>query len=134
MKEISEKDFEQESFDADDFLEIDALIEYLRELPRREVQIINPARVMQFRFAGAMAKKVLRDTKCNAKIKCHQDECMPSVGVIDIEGDSIDIVDIEGFSRVGEFANNVEVYPLTNGKVRMSYSFYRLMVSPDKLG
>ena len=133
MREIGDKDFESEDFESEDFSEIDAFIEFLRKLPRREVQIINPARIAQFRFAGAMARKVLREAGCNAKVVCRQSKHMPSIGVIDVEGNSIDILDIEGFSRVGEFANNVEVYPLTNGKVRMSYSFYRLMVAPDKL-
>lgn len=133
MKDISEKDFEQEEFLDEDFAEVDALIEFLQKLPRREVHVINLPRVKQFRFAGAMIKKVLRETGCSAKVVCKHHEHNPTAGVIRIEGKTIDILDIEGYSMVGEFASNVEAFPLTNGNVRMAYMFYGLMVPPDKV-
>lgn len=91
------KDFESEGFEKEDFAEVDALIEYLNNLPRNEVSILNYPRVQQLRFSCAMIKKVLRDTKCNAKVECKQHEFTPSVGVVRVEGVSLDIVDIEGF-------------------------------------
>lgn len=121
------KDFESEGFEKEDFAEVDALIEYLNNLPRNEVSILNYPRVQQLRFSCAMIKKVLRDTKCNAKVECKQHEFTPSVGVVRVEGMSLDIVDIEGFSRAAEFATNTEIYPLEANKVRLTFTFHGLL-------
>lgn len=127
MGEVFEEDFKAEEFDEADFEEIDAFIEYLRELPTPKAKILNAPRVQQVRFASAMIKKVLRQTGCKAKVECKQHEFSANVGVVRVEGISLDIVDIEGFSRAAEFASSTEVYPLAANKVRMTFTFHDLL-------
>lgn len=127
MLEDFEKCFESEEFNDADFAEIDALIEYLKTLPRNEVSILNYPRVQQMRFSCAMIKKVLRETNSEAKVECKQHEFDANVGVVRVEGVSLDIVDIEGFSRASEFASNTEIYPLKANKVRLTFTFHGLL-------
>lgn len=122
-----EKCFESEGFNDADFAEIDALIAYLKTLPRNEVSILNYPRVQQMRFSCAMIKKVLRETSSEAKVECKRHEFDANVGVVRVEGVSLDIVDIEGFSRASEFASNTEIYPLKENKVRMTFTFHGLL-------
>ena len=131
-KEFDETQFDEEElddgeFDSEDFAEVDALIEYLQSLPRPEVSILNPLRVQQLRFSGAMIKRVLRRSGCKAKIVCKQHEFEPSVGVVRVEGVPLEITDMDGFAKAAYFANNTEILPLENGKVKMSFTFHGLL-------
>ncbi len=123
-----EEEFDEEEFDGEDFAEVDALIEYLQSLPRPEVSILNPLRVQQLRFSGAMIKRVLRQTGCDATIVCKQHELEPSVGVVRVEGVPLEIADMDGFTKAVSFATSTEILPLANGKVRMSLTFHGLLV------
>lgn len=124
--EVFENKFDFGEFEENDLSAIDALIAYLNELPRSEVNVLNPQRVEQMRFSAAMMKKVLRETDSDASFECKQHEGFSSVGVVRIEGAALNIIDIEGFSRAAEFASNTEIYPLKNGKVRMTFTFHGL--------
>lgn len=110
----------------EDFSEVDRLIEYLKTLPKSEMFVSNPIRVEQMRFAAGMMKRVLRETGSKAKFECKQHEFNPTMGVVRIEGASLDILDIEGFSRAAEFASNTEIYPLSKNAVRMTFTFQGL--------
>ena len=46
------------------------------------------------------------------------------MGSITIEGANIDIEDIKALVQTLDFADNFDVYPLTNGKIRVSFGFY----------
>lgn len=126
-----ENDFDAEGFEDEDFAEIDNLIELLNSLPRTEVSVLNQWRVQQMRFACAMIKRVLRETSSGAGIECKQHEFDPNVGVVRVEGVSLNIADIEGFSRAAEFADNTEIYPLEANKVRMTFTFHGLLTPLD---
>ena len=123
-----ESKFDFDGFEDEDLQAVDALIAYLKELPRAEVTMVNPHRVEQMRFSAAMMKKVLRETGSEARFECKQHESFSSVGVVRIEGAALNIIDIEGFSRAAEFASNTEIYPLNNGKVRMTFTFHGLTI------
>ena len=117
-----------EEFSDEDFTAIDALIEELKSLPKTEkVSIPNLRRIEQMQYAYAMIRRVLAETNCNAVISVGRLQSDMNMGIIDVEGVSIDIIDMEGFARVAEFSSNMEVIPLKANKVRMSYAFYGLM-------
>ena len=122
------KEFQDGEFHEEDFAEVDALIGYLKELPRQEVSVLDYSRVQHLRYSCAMIKRALRQTKSDAKIECKQHEFEPSVGVVRVEGVSIDITDIDGFSKAAEFATNTEIYPLKANKVRMVFTFHGLLI------
>lgn len=128
MVEHLEDGFDDQEFDDEDFAGFDAIIECFKMLPQAKVLVMNPARAEQMRFSWAMIKKVLRETKSNAKLEFKRHEFVPSIGVIRVEGASLDFLDIEGFSRAAEFASNLEVYPLEKNRVRMAFTFHDLFV------
>lgn len=117
----------QEDFEEGDFEEIDAMIEYLKELPRNEVFILNAPRIEQMRFSCAAIKRAMREHKVEAKIVCKQSDLEPSMGYVDVEAKDIGILDMEWFARASEFANNTEIYPLKDDRVRMTFTFHGIL-------
>ncbi|MBR4894007.1 MAG: hypothetical protein IKZ36_02275, partial [Kiritimatiellae bacterium] len=84
--------------------------------------------VQQVRFACAQINRVLKEAGVKAKIECKQHEFNANVAVIRVEGVSLEITNAEGFARAAEFATNTEIYPLTNGNVRMTFTFHGLLI------
>lgn len=107
----------------------DEFIEYLKSLPdANKVSILNQARVEQMEFVYRIIKKVLISSGCDAKVICKQSEFSPSRGVVEVEGINIELADGKWFSRAAEFANNIEVYPLSDNRVRMTFMFKNLTI------
>ena len=79
------------------------------------------------RFCAAMIKKVLRQTGSNATVECGQNEFESSMGFVTVEGSSVVVTDMEGFSRAAEFADNTEIFPLKADRVRMTFTFHGLL-------
>jgi len=124
--DFDEMIFDDAEFFDEDFAEIDALIEQLETLQRPEASILNMQRVQQMRFSCAAIKRALRETNSDASIDCRQHEFESSLGVVDIESVDIMIRDTEWFARAAEFANNTEIYPLKENKVRLTFGFHGL--------
>ncbi|MBE6926932.1 MAG: hypothetical protein E7467_00335 [Ruminococcaceae bacterium] len=108
----------------------EAADEILNELLQRTDRMeageipINIQRVDQLRFAYAGAQKYASGINVDVRM-C---ENMPFVGMgsVQIEGKTIAFTNTEWFARIAEFANNTEIYPLTNGNVRVTFTFYGL--------
>ena len=109
--------------------EFDAFVESLADLREDRVSVLNPNRVQAMQFSYAAIQKVLLESGCDAKVTCRQSELAPDVGVVEVEGKEIDLKNLAWFCRAAEFADATEVYPLTNGKVRMAFGFNRLLNS-----
>ena len=108
--------------------ELDALVEFLKSLPRPEVSILNQKRAKEMEFAYQAILKAVDLTSPGATIKCDQSEFAPDVGRITIEGACIEIRDSVWFQRAASFSDNSEVYPLVNGKVRLTLGFNRMTI------
>lgn len=87
--------------------------------------IIDPIKVQQMQFAYGVLKYLTKDT--DAKLSYALHEPFKSMGSISVEGKNLAFTNAEWFSRAAEFASNTEVYPLTNGKVRMTLTFHGLV-------
>ena len=85
--------------------------------------IIAPQRMEQMRFVYAVAKFLTKNTDAKVSYTLHKP--FKSMGSISIESDNL-IFDGKWFSRAAEFANNTEIYPLTNGKIRVTFTFHGL--------
>ena len=62
----------------------------------------------------------------NVKVSCHLHEPLESSGYISIIGKNISIVNTLNFVSVLTQANNVEIYPKTDGTVQINLMFYGL--------
>lgn len=112
----------------DDSSRFEALIEFLKSLPRPEVSILNQKRAEEMKIAYQAILKAVDLTSPGATIVCDQSEYAPDVGRITIEGVCIEIKDSVWFQRAASFSDNSEVYPLVNGKVRMTLGFNNMTI------
>lgn len=127
MAEERTQDFDYEEFDEESMREFDAIVEYIGSLPKSTTYVSNFPRVETMRFSYLAVKKALKEAGCKAKVTCGQSSLTPSMGYIDIEAKSINMGDLKWFRRATEFADNIEVYPKTDGTVQMSMVFYGIM-------
>jgi len=103
----------------------DEFIAYLRELKKNSIprQVRpNMTRISQFGYAYAVLHKIIAGQ--NAEISCKIDELFGIYGSISVKGAALELRKPEEFARVIEIADNMEVYPLLNGTICMSFMFY----------
>lgn len=121
---------EELSLEDEEMLEaFDGLIEDIK-MSREDgvvVSAINPHKLEAMQFAYLAIKKALCESGCDATVICKQSELAPNVGVVSVEGKEIDMKNLEWFCRAAEFADNTEVYPLKDNKVRLTFGFNRLL-------
>ena len=87
--------------------------------------IINPIKIQQIQFAYGVLKYLTKST--GAKISYALNEPFKSMGSVSVEGKNLTFTNSEWFSRAAEFADSTDVYPLTNGNVRMTLTFHGLV-------
>ena len=91
--------------------------------------ILNPMKIQQMQFSYGVIKYLTKNT--NTKLSYALNEPFKSMGSISVEGKCLAFTNSEWFARAAEFASNTEIYPLTNGKVRLTLTFHGL-VNPVK--
>lgn len=87
--------------------------------------VLNPIKIQQMQFAYGVVKYLTKNT--DAKLTYALNEPFKSMGSISVEGKNLTFTNSEWFARACEFASNTEVYPLANGKVRMTLTFHGLV-------
>lgn len=102
------------------------LSELLQKTDRMEAGEIpiNVQREDQLKFAYALAQKYT--SGINVRVRLCENSPFMGMGSVQIEGKSITFANTEWFARMAEFANNTEIYPLSNGMVRVTFTFYGL--------
>lgn len=106
----------------------DTFVDWLKELPQCDASILNISRVKDMNTAYKLIAESLRAACCDAKISCGYGELGDRIGYIEIEGKLIDLANLRYFTHATNLADNTEVYPLTNGRVRMALTFYRFLL------
>lgn len=86
--------------------------------------IVDPVKVYQVKFVHKVMKYLTRGTGAKVAYELHTP--FRSMGNVSVEYDSLTIHDPVWFSRAASFATNLEVYPLVNGKFRMTFTFHGL--------
>lgn len=103
----------------------DALIEYIRENVDEDacsVRVLDPERINHVRLCEAVLQHFSFGKELF--IECEMHKPIDSSAYITLEGKSITMGDTRWLARVGSLANNMEVYPLAAGGVRMTFMFY----------
>ena len=108
-------------------------IEELRELREEEerssIRVLDPNKVKAIDLCAAAIKKAIAQTDCrNLKIKSGKNEFNPMAGYVSVEGRDIGMTELGWFAFAAQFAENMEVYALANGGVRLAFTFYDLTV------
>jgi len=104
--------------------ETKAILEAISEAVEAEAaepQILNVQRMHDMVQAYSALKNIADD---DWKISSFPHAPYPSMGVISVEADDIIVTDMAELNKVFAKASNIEIYPLTNGKIRMSVTFH----------
>ena len=111
--------------------EFDELVETIRKLPAmtyvsfKKVKRIRDVAVLIFMlFWIYLGDKV--------KITNSLPDISNGFAEVVVEGTSLEIFFTDVFQRAIKLANNFEVYPLKNGKVRMAFGFYGLKTKVEE--
>lgn len=87
--------------------------------------ILNPIKIKQMQFAYSVLKYLTKDM--NAEVTYQIGGVFKSMGSIAVEGRELTFTNSEWFARAAEFASNTEIYPKTNGNVRIGLAFHGLV-------
>lgn len=87
--------------------------------------VLNPIKIQQMQFSYGVIKYLTQNT--DTKLSYSLNEPFKSMGSITVEGKCLTFTNSEWFARAAEFASNTEIYPLTNGKVRLTLTFHGLV-------
>lgn len=120
-------DKEDDVFETEDEFEeaLDAFVEYVGEYIEPKdgsVRMLDPFRVDHVRLCASVLKKFVKGDELKIRWEVHKPvECS---AYISLEGKNISADDTKWIARVGGLANNMEIYPLLNGDVRITFLFY----------
>ena len=85
--------------------------------------VVNIPRLQQMEFAYAVVKYLSKDIP-GSRVSYKLYEPFKSMGSVSIEAGELAFLKTEWFARAAEFASNTEVYPLANGRVRLTFTFW----------
>lgn len=122
-------EFEEKELD-EAFLE--ALIDQLSEEEAKPA-IVNPARMTHIGFSYAVMKYLTKDIP-GGRVSYQLNEPFKEVGSVSVEAANLCFSKTEWFARAAEFANNMEVYPLENGMVRLTLTFFGIATKIQEEG
>lgn len=86
--------------------------------------IINPNRLKQITLSYNVLKYLTQKTDIKVSYMLH--EPFQSVGCISVEGKDVSFCNTKLFVKVCKLASNIDVYPLTNGSVKIDLTFHKL--------
>lgn len=116
--------FEEEKYDN----VLDALISYIQNLPKSTVKLLNLERYKLMMATAAHLTELLKKSYSEGELDIDIDTTF-NMGSISIELESLMISDPVAFANLIHTADNFEVYPLTNGNVRLSIAFHSVLKS-----
>lgn len=116
--------FEEEKYDN----VLDALISYIQNLPKSTVKLLNLERYKLMMATAAHLTELLKKSYSEGELDIDIDTTF-NMGSISIELESLTISDPVAFANLIHTADNFEVYPLTNGNVRLSIAFRSVLKS-----
>lgn len=117
-----EKNFKENEFETT----MDALMAYLKCLPKATVKMINPARYRLLMRTASQLTDILRKTEPEGELNIEIDDVL-NLGSISVELDSLTVEEPLAFADMIYKADNFEVYPLTNGKIRLDITFHGVL-------
>ena len=108
----------------------DAVFEYLAELfqrlPKESVKLLNPHRYKQMLHAASLLTTLLQEDLSKGEISVNVDS-MFNMGSIIVELEELTVCVPHLFSQIISEADNFEIYPLSDGKIRFAIVFHSVL-------
>lgn len=121
-KQDADKNLEEEAV-------LDALCEYLTQhLPR--LQALVPERYLQVLASKNVLEKLYRahDESVCAEVRLN----LPfSSATLSLEAEALEVTQQDQFLQLLQLADRFEIYPLSNGKLKLAFVFEDVMQSMD---
>lgn len=94
------------------------------ELEDMETQMVNPCRIQEILYTYKVLKYLTKGSKAKVTYELHKP--YKSMGYVSVEGKNLSFKNMKWFLKAVELSSNFEVYPKTNGKVQMNFTFHGL--------
>ncbi len=104
--------------------EITNLIEKRLAANEEKFEFVDSEVQRQHQFAYDVLRYLTKGTDVIVSYKLH--EPFQSMGSVSIEGESLVFREPRWIARIAEFASNMEVYPLADNRVRLTFTFHGL--------
>lgn len=118
----------QESNDFDYETALDALLDYINLLPKSTVKLLDVSRYQLLMETAAVLQKLLAETIPEGSLTVDIDPDF-NLGSISSELPELSITNPQTLSDILKNADNFEIYPLTNGNLRLDITFQRMLKS-----
>jgi len=107
---------------------LDGLMNFIEELPQATVKVLNLERYKTMMEVAAKLTALLQENYSEGELSIDVNEKF-NLGTISVELESLTITSPKLFAELIYNADNFEVYPLTNGNVRLDITFQRILKS-----
>lgn len=107
--------------------ELDELIECIGQWILEDEQqpsALQPIRLQMMNFSYSILKHIAEENGMTVSYELHKP--FQSMGSICLEGEDLVFLQCKQLSRAISFADNVDAFPLTNGKIRLVLTFHGL--------
>ena len=107
--------------------ELDELIECIGQWILEDEQqpsTLEPLRLQMMNFSYSVLKRIAVENGMTISYELHKP--FQSMGSIYLEGEDLVLLQCKQLSRAISFADNVDVFPLTNGRIRFVLTFHGL--------
>ena len=114
------QNYEENNFDT----VMEGLMGFMKSLPKSQVKMLNPSRYKLMLRTAAQLTDLLRKTVSEGELEIDVD---PTFNLGSITVDSLSVDEPLAFADVIYKADNFEIYPLTNGKIRLDVTFQSVL-------
>lgn len=119
---MKRQNYEENNFDT----VLEGLMGFMKSLPKSQVKMLNPSRYKLMLRTAAQLTDLLRKTVSDGELEIDVDPTF-NLGSITVELDSLSVDEPLTFADVIYKADNFEIYPLTNGKIRLDVTFQSVL-------
>ena len=116
------QNYEENNFDT----VLEGLMGFMKSLPKSQVKMLNPSRYKLMLRTAAQLTDLLRKTVSDGELEIDVDPTF-NLGSITVELESLSVDEPLAFADVIYKADNFEIYPLTNGKIRLDVTFQSVL-------
>ena len=107
--------------------ELDELIDCIGQWILEDEQqpgTLQPLRLQMMNFSYSVLKRIAAENSMTVSYELHKP--FQSMGSICLEGEDLVFLHCKQLARAISFADNVDIFPLTNGRIRFVLTFHRL--------
>lgn len=107
--------------------ELDDLIDFIGQWileDEQQLSTLEPLRMQMMNFSYRVLKHIADDNGMTVSYELHKP--FQSMGCIYLEGEDLVFLHCKQLARAISFADNVDVFPLTDGRIRFVLTFHGL--------